>query len=32
VKAQGLGGMFSWSLDGDDAQGTLIKAMNVIRQ
>ena len=32
VKAQGLGGMFSWSLDGDDAQGTLIKAMNVVRQ
>jgi chitinase len=32
VKTQGLGGLFSWSLDGDDAQGNLLKAMTAVRQ
>jgi chitinase len=32
VKDQGLGGLFSWSLDGDDSAGTLLKAMNAVRQ
>lgn len=32
VKDQGLGGLFSWSLDGDDAQGTLLNAMTAVRK
>jgi chitinase len=27
AKSQGLGGAFAWSLDGDDASGTLLNAM-----
>lgn len=32
VKANGLGGAFSWSLDGDDSTGTLMNAMSKVRQ
>ncbi|HSC80194.1 MAG TPA: glycosyl hydrolase family 18 protein [Chitinolyticbacter sp.] len=31
VKAKGLGGVFSWSLDGDTADGELMKAMGAMR-
>ena len=31
VKAQQLGGVFSWSLDGDDMQGSLLSAMGELR-
>ncbi|KAF0812901.1 Chitinase A1 [Andreprevotia sp. IGB-42] len=32
TKANGLGGMFSWSLDGDDSSATLMNALSKIRQ
>jgi chitinase len=32
VNAQGLGGLFSWSLDGDDGTATLTQAMAKVRQ
>ena len=32
VRQQQLGGVFSWSLDGDDAQGTLLKTTSEVRQ
>ncbi len=32
AKAKGLGGMFSWSLDGDDSNATLMKAMSKVKQ
>ncbi|SMC27904.1 chitinase [Andreprevotia lacus DSM 23236] len=32
TKANGLGGMFSWSLDGDDSTATLMTALSKIRQ
>ncbi|QLI81024.1 chitinase [Chitinibacter fontanus] len=32
AKAKGLGGMFSWSLDGDDSQATLMKQMGKVAQ
>ncbi|KVD51419.1 chitinase [Burkholderia ubonensis] len=31
VKAQQLGGVFSWSLDGDDMQGSLLSTMGELR-
>lgn len=31
VKAQQLGGVFSWSLDGDDMQGSLLSTMSELR-
>jgi chitinase len=32
VKSSGLGGVFSWELDGDDTAGTLMSAMSAVRQ
>jgi chitinase len=32
VKNQGLGGWFSWSLDGDDSAGTLVTETAQVRQ
>ncbi|XZG69956.1 glycosyl hydrolase family 18 protein [Chitinibacteraceae bacterium HSL-7] len=32
MKQKGLGGVFSWSLDGDDSSGTLSKAMGKAKQ
>lgn len=32
VKDKGLGGLFSWSLDGDDAKGSLLNATSAVRQ
>jgi chitinase len=32
VKSLGLGGLFSWSLDGDDANATLVKETAKVRQ
>lgn len=32
VNAQNLGGMFSWSLDGDDKSATLMNAMSKVRK
>lgn len=32
VKSLGLGGLFSWSLDGDDASATLVKETAKVRQ
>ncbi|UXY16379.1 glycosyl hydrolase family 18 protein [Chitiniphilus purpureus] len=32
VKTKGLGGVFSWSLDGDTANGELMNAMGTMRQ
>ena len=31
IKTKGMAGAFSWSLDGDDSTGTLMKAMSAIR-
>jgi chitinase len=31
VNTQGLGGLFSWSLDGDDSTGTLVKEIAKVR-
>ena len=31
VNSQGLGGLFSWSLDGDDSTGTLVKEIAKVR-
>jgi chitinase len=32
VNSLGLGGLFSWSLDGDDAAATLVKETAKVRQ
>jgi chitinase len=32
VNSQGLGGVFSWSLDGDDSTATLVKELAKVRQ